>query len=154
MNYTKNYRLPQWVKEDRIMMDDFNAAMASMESGMTASTSIANTAKQTADAAKQRVDTAYTPDNKPYAVGAYTGDGETYRDIKLGFRPSFVILCTDQRASQIDYGGIAVMMAGPSQSSLRIYMTDTGFHLDSSETVNPYPEVNKRGKVYNYIAFR
>ena len=23
MNYTKNYRLPQWVKEDRIMMDDF-----------------------------------------------------------------------------------------------------------------------------------
>ena len=31
MNYTKNYRLPQWVKEDRIMMDDFNAAMASME---------------------------------------------------------------------------------------------------------------------------
>ena len=35
MNYTKNYRLPQWVKEDRIMMDDFNAAMSSMESGMT-----------------------------------------------------------------------------------------------------------------------
>ena len=27
MNYTKNYRLPQWVKEDRIMMDDFNASV-------------------------------------------------------------------------------------------------------------------------------
>lgn len=36
MEYTKNYHLPQWVKEDRIMMDDFNAAMAGIEAGLTA----------------------------------------------------------------------------------------------------------------------
>ena len=35
MNYTKNYRLPQWVKEDRIMMDDFNAMNSSIESGLS-----------------------------------------------------------------------------------------------------------------------
>lgn len=35
MEYTKNYHLPQWVKEDRIMMDDFNAAMSSLENGLT-----------------------------------------------------------------------------------------------------------------------
>lgn len=34
MNYTENYHLPQWVKEDRIMMDDFNAAMSSLENGL------------------------------------------------------------------------------------------------------------------------
>ena len=35
MNYTKNYHLPQWVKEDRIMMDDFNRMCADMEAGLT-----------------------------------------------------------------------------------------------------------------------
>ena len=34
MNYTENYHLPQWVKEDRIMMEDFNAAMAGIEKGL------------------------------------------------------------------------------------------------------------------------
>lgn len=35
MNYTKNYHLPQWEKADRIMMDDFNTAMAGIETGLT-----------------------------------------------------------------------------------------------------------------------
>lgn len=35
MNYTKNYRLPQWVDEDRIMRQDFNNAMANIENGLT-----------------------------------------------------------------------------------------------------------------------
>ena len=35
MNYTKNYRLPQWVKEDRIMMDDFNAMTSSIVACLT-----------------------------------------------------------------------------------------------------------------------
>ncbi len=35
MNYTENYHLPQWVKSDRIMMEDFNAAMSSIEGGLT-----------------------------------------------------------------------------------------------------------------------
>lgn len=36
MEYTKNYHLPQWVKSDRIMMDDFNAAMVGIEEGISA----------------------------------------------------------------------------------------------------------------------
>ena len=94
MNYTKNYRLPQWVKSDRIMMDDFNAAMASMESGMTraegkADTAIstANAAKQTADTAKQGADNAYSPGNKPFVAGTYVGTGAD-KTFNLGFRPS------------------------------------------------------------------
>ena len=34
MDYTANYHLPQWEKSDRIMMDDFNAAMADVEAGL------------------------------------------------------------------------------------------------------------------------
>ena len=35
MNYTPNYRLPQWEKPDRIMMDDFNRMCANIEAGLT-----------------------------------------------------------------------------------------------------------------------
>ena len=34
MNYTEKHHLPQWAKEDRIMMKDFNDAMASIEDGL------------------------------------------------------------------------------------------------------------------------
>ena len=53
MNYTKNYHLPQWVKSDRLMMDDFNAAMADIESGLTqnAQTAAAANSKTAGDAA-------------------------------------------------------------------------------------------------------
>ena len=38
MNYTTNYHLPQWVESDRILMEDFNDAMESIEEGLTACT--------------------------------------------------------------------------------------------------------------------
>ena len=31
MNYTEYYQLPQWEKTDRVLMEDFNKAMATME---------------------------------------------------------------------------------------------------------------------------
>ena len=36
MNYTENYHLPQWVKSDRIMMEDFNQMCTDMEAGLNA----------------------------------------------------------------------------------------------------------------------
>ena len=57
MNYTKNYRLPQWVKEDRIMMDDFNAMNSSIENGLTKTAAQASAAR--ADAAFDGVAVAF-----------------------------------------------------------------------------------------------
>ena len=54
MNYTKNYRLPQWVKEDRIMMDDFNAMNTSIESGLSKTAAEASAAR--ADAANADIE--------------------------------------------------------------------------------------------------
>ena len=31
LNYTKNYQLPQWVESDRVLMEDFNDAMAKVD---------------------------------------------------------------------------------------------------------------------------
>ena len=35
MNYTTNYHLPQWVESDRILMEDFNQAMADIDEGLS-----------------------------------------------------------------------------------------------------------------------
>ena len=35
MNYTENYHPPQWVKSDRIMMEDFNQMCADIEAGLS-----------------------------------------------------------------------------------------------------------------------
>lgn len=54
MNYTKNYHLPQWVKEDRIMMDDFNQMCADLEAGMTENAQGSAEAKQGTSALDQK----------------------------------------------------------------------------------------------------
>ena len=35
MNYTSKHHLPQWEKTDRILMEDFNLAMANIETGLS-----------------------------------------------------------------------------------------------------------------------
>ncbi len=52
MKYTENYHLPQWVESDRIMMEDFNGAMAVIESGLTEAKAAAAAAGETAAQAK------------------------------------------------------------------------------------------------------
>ena len=36
MTYTQNYQLPQWVKSDRILMDDFNDANSKIDTALKA----------------------------------------------------------------------------------------------------------------------
>ncbi len=164
MNYTKNYRLPQWVKEDRIMMDDFNAMNTSIESGMTKTAATANAAradaseaKQTADAAQQTAGNAYCPDNKPYTTGTYTGNGGS-KDIHLGFRPSFVIISgmkeTFNTNNLVDIDRFTGISSGGTIRT-RVKFSDTGFTVLPRGEGNHYlPDLNEEGRVYDYIAFK
>lgn len=61
MEYTKNYHLPQWVKSDRIMMEDFNQMCKDMEAGLTANASAAAEAAGAAAAAAETAGAAVTP---------------------------------------------------------------------------------------------
>ena len=109
MNYTSKYRLPQWEKSDRILMDDFNQAMNSIEAGIartaqdaagdsSAASSAAagaleaaETAQDAAEAARSAALAAYRPGYYPYTVGTYAGNGSS-QSIHLGFQPRFVII--------------------------------------------------------------
>lgn len=138
MNYTEKYHLPQWEKEDRIMMDDFNQAMGKIETGMSGN------AQAAAEAAKL-----------PYVIGNYTGTGGTPLDIEVGFQPRFVIICRDQNSFVAENTVGCVSAAGETISSEnRIVFQENGFHLARHDSKNPYPRVNEYNQVYNFIAFR
>ncbi len=143
MNYTEKYHLPQWVKDDRIMMDDFNEMCANIESGISdAKTTAATARSEAAEAAKL-----------PYVIGSYTGDGTLHRDFELGFRPRFIFICGDQTTLSGTSCGQNILMAGPNITSRRLFMTDTGFRFNLEGDIG-LPRINHLYEKYDYIAFR
>ena len=175
MDYTKNYHLPQWVKEDRIMMEDFNQMCADMEAGLldvraraeegdaavrsaaaSASASAAS-AQSTANTALAKANAAYSPSQKPYVIGTYTGNGDTLT-INLGFKPSFVIAAHQKTVS---YSGsmncsVGFAMAGGGIDGSGLTILDNGFAV-SIVIINHIvsaPHINESNTQYAYIAFR
>ena len=154
MNYTTNYHLPQWVEEDRIMMGDFNEAMAGIDGGIAAAKTAADTAKTTADAAQATADAAYSPNNMPYAIGTYIGNNST-KTIELGFRPRFLIISGDEGSTSMvghyqEYGEHVGFMSTDFIYDT-VTLTDTGFKVVSNSS--SYPRLNEH-KTYIYIAFQ
>ena len=152
MNYTQNHHLPQWVKTDRIMMDDFNQAMADMESALNSNAQAAAGAQATADEAKTLASAAYSPDQKPYVTGSYAGNGSTLT-VEVGFRPSFVIisgmdLSVKDSFRFIQYTGIS----GGKKLHNCVTMTNTGFTV-TAPSGDSIPNLNGV-RQYDYIAFR
>ena len=167
MNYTNNYHLPQWVESDRILMEDFNDAMAGIDQGIQGAKAAADTAESKADAAQaaaeiaqssaDAVADAYTPGNQPYAVGSYTGTGADMT-ITLGFRPKFVIISgmgTDVMLNQSDEWTTYFGLCDGTVLSNRLAFTDTGFLVRARHAAYDYfPDFTDTGRVYGYIAFR
>lgn len=171
MNYTTNYHLPQWVESDRILMEDFNAAMSSIDGGIKGAQnaaaeaqgaaeiaqSTAEAAQSSADAAQSTADNAYCPENKPYVVGSYTGTGEQLT-ITLGFRPKFVVISGMKAGagvnSTIEWDRNFGLCDGTVLSE-RLAFTDTGFIVrPQGFPYSYYPDFSESGRTYCYIAFR
>ena len=160
MNYTTNYRLPQWVETDRIMMEDFNQMCSDIDEGIKTAQDTADTAESKADAAQSSANAvadAYTPGNQPYVVGSYTGTGADMT-ITLGFRPKFLILSGMESSSATNstlawdrYFGLCDGSIMP----LRVTFTDTGFTVFArGNSYQNYPDFTDSGRTYCYLAFR
>ena len=162
MNYTTNYHLPQWVAEDRILMEDFNQMCTDIDGGIAAAKTAADTAESKADAAQDTAEAAqnsanaladaYTPSNKPYVVGSYRGDGAGTQAITLGFCPSLVIISGEPYTTDQTGGMPYTVVATGSAPGLVIYMTETGFTVHVIGDYTPY--LNEHNRNYRYIAFR
>ena len=96
MQKTANYQLNQWVKSDRIQMEDFNSDNAKIDAAL----------KANADAVAA-VQTAVPK----IVFGTYIGDGTATRTIPLDFTPKAVLVITAYGASFAPYdtyGGLAL----------------------------------------------
>lgn len=76
MNYTENYHLPQWVKEDRIMMEDFNAAMAGIEKGLNDSKAVIDQNQSTVENAGAQIWSAVTRCARSILFGTMEQNGK------------------------------------------------------------------------------
>lgn len=162
MNYTTNYHLPQWVESDRILMGDFNQMCEDIESGLTsnaqataAAQSAAETAQSTADTAESKADAlanAYTPSNKPYVIGTYTGNGYGTQTITIGFPPSIAIISGEVYTTEEVPGMQHTVIATASSPNMVYSTTDTGFTVHMSGSYRPL--LNIKSRTYRYIAFR
>ena len=157
MNYTTNYHLPQWVETDRIMMGDFNDAMAGIEAGLgsnaqaaAAAQTTAETADSKADAAQATADNAYGPENKPYVLGTYMGTGSR-QTIDIGFKPSAILISGNLYDSDSEEVGRHICFARQNASQWNGNFINTGIDLYNT---NSYPKTNAKGRTYHYIAFR
>ena len=172
MNYTQNHHLPQWVQSDRIRMDDFNDAMANIESGLNAADaaqsaaasalskanaaqSAAQTAQSVANAAQSAANRAFSTENMPFVVGSYVGCGTEAAHIGLGFKPSLVIVSgVTESASGFD-PAYFVITREYHNVCRRLDIMPKGFcaYPDGNQGVT-YPRMNELGRTYDYIAFR
>ena len=138
MNYTQNYHLPQWEKTDRVLMEDFNDAMAGIESGITEAKTAAGHAQNTAE-------------QIPFVIGSYYGNGKTL-DVDMGFRPRFVIISGLVHVNSDNLNPETALVGPGSYMDLIVKLTDTGMTVN--EVTTYHPRLNQPGLAYGYIAFR
>ncbi len=148
MDYTTNYHLPQWVKEDRIMMDDFNRMSANLEEGLTKAQGTADSAQETAETARQEAA------EMPYVVGLYIGTGSTeWNEINLGFPPRFVIITQQQTTDSYNNTSNRTLVLSATNPTSAWKLTENGFAV-SGYNQYVYPWINSKNGEYTYIAFR
>ena len=151
MNHTTNYHLPQWVETDRIMMGDFNDAMASIEEGLNSNAQAAAAAQDAAESAQQEAE------EKGFVIGSYTGNGPSTEDpgqlITLGFQPR-ILLITRGWINNNSTGNyfLAVGQSRHENQSWVYELRDTGFLVKNHG--GGIITLNEIGTVYDFIAFR
>ena len=85
-------------------------------------------------------------------MGSFIGNGGT-KEINLGFRPSLVLICSDQMASNSVAAGSRIAMSAGGVNPQRIAITKTGFRVTYTSSV-PFPTINYANGTFDYIAFR
>ena len=131
MNYTENYQLPQWVETDRIMMEDFNEAMAKVDEGCG---------------------------NCRIVYGSYVGTGLASMDhpnmLTFTQTPKFVAIANNDTHLFL-VQGVAYAYVYKQENTYRnqVNWTDTGVSWNVPNNYqDAYAQMDTEGSTYFYIA--
>ena len=160
MQHTQNYQLSRWEKDDRIMMEDFNADNEKIDAALAAK---ADAEDVTALGESVNAALGSGGHNCRIICGSYTGTG-TYgaaspTSLTTGFAPVLVIV---QDTEHVGYDpailirGMTVGRNNSGKSTLAVSWRDDGVSWYTTNTSANLPaaiQMNTAGQVYNYIAF-
>ena len=142
MTYTQNYQLPQWVKSDRILMDDFNDANTKIDAAL-----------KSHDDSLAGLETALTgglaaKGNCQIYLASYTGTG-TYGETSpntLTFPAAPVLVMV--------IGGGAPVVGGNSQGTAFAIRNGTLFVTGIGSSIRCWPAIwSADGKTMSWYAF-
>ncbi len=154
LQHTENYQLPQWAEDDRIMMGDFNRAMADIDRGIAAA------AKASADGlAAVRSDLGSGGKNARIAWGTYKGNGKcgagNPNTLTFDFTPVWVFISSNNS----EYIGNSTLVrpivnaASQVGGSMRVTWSDRSVSWFTTETVNSNIQQNNTlNHTYYYLA--
>ena len=170
---TTNYGLSQWEATDKVERLDFNGDNEKLDAAIKAAQDAADSAQEATD---NLAAAAYTPENSPFVVGTYKGNGTASRTISLGFTPQAVFVAPtmaqfyNYASGHYVYGGMAVTGSnvcrntsastseggriGWASGQTAIMIVDGGFKVSTGNSGYAYPRTNDAESYYNYIAFR
>lgn len=159
MNYTANYRLPQWVEDDRILMEDFNQAMETIDAGLhsKASGETVTALAESVDSQLEAIAANLGSGGKTcrVAYGSYTGTG-TYGSsspnrLTLPFVPYLVLVYDSTGSDELHLTKGCGLAGGYGNKDLPVSWSDkqvSWYAKDSA--INQY---NKSERTYFYVAF-
>lgn len=160
MNYTANYRLPQWVEDDRILMEDFNQMCRNIESGLEKVKKEGSDEMQSLTEALQQL-IGSGGSNCRLEMGSYTGNGKYGKanavELQFSIRPILILIGSHDNAPtgtfpSVLMRGIDRSHSDSSNSPMQLEWTDTSVKMwvtdkDYSTWMN-----NTDGCQYFYVA--
>ena len=150
-SHTPNYQLSQWVRSDKVLMEDFNTDNAKIDAALKAEADVRSAA---VSALEQKVNAVPL---QRFASGTYTGNGQASRLIRLGFRPVIVFVwegtgmvsCLADGHHPAIYGGIATYRA----SNPALSIAEDGFIVRYVvASGGPFYVTNTQGQSFSYAA--
>ena len=160
MNKTTNFDLPQWVKEDPIKMQDFNAAFASIDAALKAETDARSEADGTA--AERITALAQTIANGKICrikYGSYAGNGlsgaENPNKIDCGFYPLLVMVSEQSDTQHWALRGVSGFYNSNNRGNAAIWDNSSISWFCQLEEdqyfAPPAIQFNEAGKTYYYV---
>ena len=127
MTKTQNLNLPQWEANDPIRREDFNAAMAKIDSVVTVG--------------------SYTGNGKELSAGGL--------HVELGFRPRFVIISKSWYNTSGPLASTLICTEHPNVGATEyVAFDDTGFTVGLSSAMGSTAlKINTNASVYDFVAF-
>ena len=158
MQHTQNYQLSRWEKDDRIMMEDFNADNEAIDAALAAKADAEDVTALGETVAALTAGLGSGGQNARIAWGSYTGNGKygsgNPTSLTFDFKPMYIVV-TLGSAVNATYGTVHLVRGMPISVYNTNYLAwltwyDNGVSLAADSSAGQ--QMNDNGQLYYYVA--